>query len=711
MSGKEDRINTTHFDSKIMNRISDAFVALDADWHYTFVNKKAGEILGRTPESLIGKHIWTEFPEVIGQPFHQIYYKAMETQEVHHLREYYPPFDKWFENRIYPSQDGLSIFFTDITKQVQAEKFTEEELERFQLYKKFLDNTSDSFQVAREDGYLVFANEEAIRRLGLDAENIGNTHVMDFEDGFRTIDDWKNHVSKMKKLKKQVFESSNTNIKTGKQIHIEVTVSFETIDNTNYIIAVSRDISDRKIAEQLLFDSQKLNSNVLESITDGVSMLDTKGTHLMVNRAFCEMLGCCEDEIIGTGVPHFYWPEEHVTEINEAFEKTELGIKKDFQLIFKRRNGERFPVIVSPSHILDENGTITHLIATVKDVSELNKAQDIIQKNEERLRAVLESSNLGIWDYDVATNKTIRTLQHDLTFGLSDYHPNWEFNTFYTYIHEEDREDVKKAYDRLLTEGGNCTVDYRLPLDDGSIRWLNSTGKAILNENNEVVRVIGIVQDITNRKESELEIIDSNREKETLLAEIHHRVKNNLAVVAGLMYLQTKDTDNQELIERLNININRIKSIAGIHEELYKSHNYSQISFAANIRKVLENITSVSFNHNDVNIELDLEDVSLNIRDALPAALIINELVTNAFKHAFTGISDPTIRIGLKKVNNYTYLIIRDNGVGLPKDFKPNASLSIGINLITSLAEQLEADIKFENNGGLTCTLIFESIL
>ena len=106
----------------LVDRVSDAFVALDKDWNYTYVNKLAGEIFGRDPEQLIGKHIWTEFPSGVGQPFHLAYEKAMKDQQYQYLLEYYTPFDKWFENHVYPSPDGLSIYFKDVTERKKGEE-------------------------------------------------------------------------------------------------------------------------------------------------------------------------------------------------------------------------------------------------------------------------------------------------------------------------------------------------------------------------------------------------------------------------------------------------------------------------------------------------------------------------------------------------------------------------------------------------------------
>ena len=155
--------------TKILDRITDAFVALDANWHYTYVNRKAAEIFGRKPEELIGKHIWTEFPEGVGQPFYHAYYKAMDEQRHIEIQEYYPPYKRWVENRIYPSPDGLSIFFQDITGRKQSEQrlkdteaFSENLIQTANLMVVMLDN----------NGCVTFLNQTAEKITGYTQEEV-----------------------------------------------------------------------------------------------------------------------------------------------------------------------------------------------------------------------------------------------------------------------------------------------------------------------------------------------------------------------------------------------------------------------------------------------------------------------------------------------------------------------------------------------------------
>jgi PAS domain S-box-containing protein len=149
---------------QVFERVSDAFVALDKDWRYTYVNAKAGEMFGRRPEDLIGKHIWTEFPEGVGQPFHHAYERAVAEQTPIIFEDYYGPYDRWFENRIYPSPDGLTIFFTDITERKRAEQKIREQLEELQRwYRVMLSREERVQELKREVNELLIRLGEPMR--------------------------------------------------------------------------------------------------------------------------------------------------------------------------------------------------------------------------------------------------------------------------------------------------------------------------------------------------------------------------------------------------------------------------------------------------------------------------------------------------------------------------------------------------------------------
>jgi two-component sensor histidine kinase len=221
--------------------------------------------------------------------------------------------------------------------------------------------------------------------------------------------------------------------------------------------------------------------------------------------------------------------------------------------------------------------------------------------------------------------------------------------------------------------------------------------------------VYGIYVDITDRIEAENQIKQSLKEKEVLLSEIHHRVKNNLAVITGLLELQGYNTDSEEAKKVLKDSQLRINSMALIHEKLYQSENLSEIQFDVYIEELLQVISKSHVSkEKPIHVEIDAEPVPLTITQAIPCGLLLNEIVTNSLKHAFTGKSEGVIRITFNKTGDKLKLSIGDNGVGLPENYKEIKSKSLGMTLINTLAKQLEAEMFIDTREGTRYDLIFD---
>ncbi|MDX1637278.1 MAG: histidine kinase dimerization/phosphoacceptor domain -containing protein [Balneolaceae bacterium] len=197
-------------------------------------------------------------------------------------------------------------------------------------------------------------------------------------------------------------------------------------------------------------------------------------------------------------------------------------------------------------------------------------------------------------------------------------------------------------------------------------------------------------------------IRENLREKEILLAEIHHRVKNNLAVITGLLQLESQNADNIHTERILKNSQLRIHSMATVHEMLYQSQDFNNLSFHQFVNKMVGSIRNVylSNGHSDP-IELEIDEVQLNVNQAVPCGLIINELVTNAFKHAYPQGRDESIMIRLQQNEDTVSLVIEDRGVGLPDDFSYEESDTLGFTLVRILAKQLSADIDIDTGAGV----------
>lgn len=212
-----------------------------------------------------------------------------------------------------------------------------------------------------------------------------------------------------------------------------------------------------------------------------------------------------------------------------------------------------------------------------------------------------------------------------------------------------------------------------------------------------------VVTDITDRKIHETEIKQSLREKEILLKEIHHRVKNNLNIIASLLNLQSGRALNGEAaLAAFQNSRDQIMSMALVHEELYQSSDYSNVNMPSFINRIKNNLTQIYRSDKTIQIRAEIQDVSLDVNIAIPCSLILNEFITNSYKYAFAGRAGGEISIFLKR-QDYDTIVLEyaDNGIGLPQEIDFSKTGSLGLTLVRLLAEQIDAELTVENVDGL----------
>ncbi|MDR9402765.1 MAG: PAS domain S-box protein [Halothece sp. Uz-M2-17] len=229
-----------------------------------------------------------------------------------------------------------------------------------------------------------------------------------------------------------------------------------------------------------------------------------------------------------------------------------------------------------------------------------------------------------------------------------------------------------------------------------------------LTQNGEIV---GVCRDISERKEAEEQLKASLEEKDLLLKEVHHRVKNNLQVISSIFSLQSQALEDEQALAILEESQNRISSMALIHEKLYQAANLANIDFAEYIRDLTYHLlASYNVNPDWVQTEMDIQSIQLNLDSAIPCGLLINELVSNSLKHGFPNQRRGTIHIFLGFIDEAEESIalkVEDDGVGLPEGFNPHKTSSLGVSLITSLTQQLRGTLKFQNNPGASFEITF----
>ena len=231
----------------------------------------------------------------------------------------------------------------------------------------------------------------------------------------------------------------------------------------------------------------------------------------------------------------------------------------------------------------------------------------------------------------------------------------------------------------------------------------------IYSNEGKIIEISGIAHDITIKTHSREKLKESLKEKEVLLKEVHHRVKNNLQVISSILNLQTSYVKDKKTLDILRESQNRIKTMSFIHESLYQSTDFSNIDFSQYIVSLSKNLVH-SYGIYDELVELNLlvETVSLNLDLSIPCGLIINELVSNALKYAFSKNRKGEIKIELFEKKGNVNLIVQDNGLGLPKEINYKETASLGLQLVMTLVEQIDGVITLDNTKGAKYTIIFK---
>jgi len=243
---------------------------------------------------------------------------------------------------------------------------------------------------------------------------------------------------------------------------------------------------------------------------------------------------------------------------------------------------------------------------------------------------------------------------------------------------------------------------------DGSLIHVSVLGSPIVVDGG-VVAVYAIYRDITERKRSEEKIKAALREREVMLREIHHRVKNNMQIISSLLRLQSRQIKNKKILDIFNVGQNRIRSMALIHESLYQSKDLSKINFADYIKRLTTHLFSMyRVGLERIQLNVTVGEVFLDINRAIPCGLIVNELVSNSLKHAFPNGQEGEIVVRMDgNDRGKISLVVKDNGIGFPEDLDFQRTETLGMQLVTDLVAQIEGKIEISKKKGTEVKIVF----
>lgn len=513
------------------------------------------------------------------------------------------------------------------------------------------------------------------------------------------------------------------------------------------IAGIAQDITERKQTELALQKSEQRFRQIFDHAPIGMCLINFH-THqfIQVNPAYYQTLGYSESEIMSMTFDDLTHPDDLRHDLH-YMEQIDQGKIDSFRMQkrYFNKNGEIVWANLTVSVLRDLIGKPVFCVAMVEDITQQQQLQSELTQSEDRFQASLGNilDCFGLY-------KPIRDDSGQIIDFVIDYinaaanrshcfsQPVQSGQVIYSLLPQPYQNELFDAYCQVM-KTGQPLVKELLFYDDSTPQRLRQAFDIRIVRFDDELAVTW--RDITQRKQAEAQIKASLIEKETLLKEIHHRVKNNLQIISSLLRLQARKLKAPEILDLLQESQNRLQAMALIHEKLYQSEDLSQIKFGAYIQSLVNSLFHCyGAKQKGITLNLRIAPVSLSIDTAIPCGLIINELVSNSLKYAFPNSCNGEIGITLQtikgtnkaeaedqgdrkdggdKLTNATsdslfsvhpeqlYLTICDNGIGFPEDLDFRQTSSLGLQLVCRLTKQLQGEIKLDRNQGTLFIIIF----
>ncbi len=472
------------------------------------------------------------------------------------------------------------------------------------------------------------------------------------------------------------------------------------------------EIAERRRAENALQESEERYRSLFEFSRDAIIVLDPPEWKILAanptfNHMFrIETVANDRMRLSIRDISPELQPDGEVSreKADRMYEKAMTEGWHFFEWQFKRLDGNEFPGTILLSKC--EVGSRTFLQATIRDVTERKHSQDLLELSEEKYRSLVEKTSLGI--ATVSPAGELVYVNESLLQMLGYQQDEMIGKYFINFLHPDDRERIFREFQRGSADPREkFDIEFRFLHKNGNEVYIYSTPTAY-HVKNTILGFNAIILDITQRKQAEEQIRTSLKEKDVLLKEIHHRVKNNFQIIISLINLQSNTIKDPALLKLFNDSANRIRAMALVHEKLYRSEDIAKIDFTSYLKTISEELHgSYITSMNNPQLRIEADEIHLGIDQAIPCGLIVNELLTNALKYAFPGGGDDNvISITLRQnIDNTIILSVNDNGIGLPGNIDVTNTASLGLQLVNVLIKQIHGTTTINRIGGTSWTI------
>ena len=475
------------------------------------------------------------------------------------------------------------------------------------------------------------------------------------------------------------------------------------VADPSLMVCSAIDISEKKQINDNLIESELRYRMLFDRATDAILIHDPAGTILDASLIAARQSGYAVKRLQELRLEDLgLLPEGGLSRT----QNTELQSKGHFlfESLLMTRNGVPVPVEVN-SKIIEYSGRPA-ILSTLRDITERRHAQAALIESESRYRMIGDLIPFGVWSCDGLGNFTYLSESFLAMLGIST--TEYKTKGWMHLLPGQDADRTIADWRQCIQTGSFWDYEYRIVDTKGKTSIVLSRGAPHYDAGGTITSWVGIHLDITERKRYEERLETSLREKEVVIKEVHHRVKNNMQVISGFLELQSNYIDDPLAVEKLTECQQRVRTMALVHEKLYQAKNLGVINASEYIKSLVADLTNSYSLATRVDVSVEVDDVNMTLDMAIPCGLIINELVTNSLKYAFAGREKGSLLLSLHHQSDHNFcLTVQDDGAGLPPDFEIRSRASLGMQLVGVLVHQLGGEMKVEKEPGTRFVIVF----
>jgi PAS domain S-box-containing protein len=691
----------------LLNATTDAAFLLDSESRYLTLNDACAARHDMEKDALIGQSPFDLFPADVSEPRKRKITEVFQTGRAARFRDERD--NMVLDNSVVPvfddegAVDAVAVFSRDITELVRTIEAVREGEHRLQL-------ALSGAEVGMWDWDLTTGaaiwSESLVQRFGYSQGEV----PQDIKSWKAHVhpDDWpavaealNRHLSGEVPQYKATYRLAH---KSGQYSWVHALGRISQYDDDGKpmrMAGIIRDVTEQKMAEDALRRSEREKTAILQAIGEMVALQDREGRVIWANRTAAESVGNTLSDLEGRHCFEIWHGLEHRCPGCPIESTFETGVMNEGEITSP--DGRSWRLRGYP--VTDEAGHVIGVVEVGRDITVERKMLVAIKESEQRFRVLFEQAADSIFVHDLggtildANAAACASLGYNKEELLTKHVHDIDLSVEAPASQEDLWNRLPVTFESMQVRKDGCTFPVEVRLSPIQI-----AGRPL---------ILGVARDITERKQAENEIASALREKELLLREIHHRVKNNLAVVSSLLSLQGHYMSSGFPTGVLDEIRNRIRSMALAHELLYQSENLSQL----NAVEYLGNLTDHLFATyagvgGNVRLEKEIGPIRLNLDSVIPLGLLVTELVSNSMKHAFHGISDGKVRVSFNKTDDGRLeLIVNDNGIGIPDTVDFTKPASMGLELVSTFVENLDGELEVRKEHGTHIRIRFKELI